>query len=111
MQHQDWNNITFNNIKDQQNKKNYDKTISQKKSNNDFELKPPPSLSKNIIQARNAKGLKQSELSKIAGISNTILQRWESGKEFPNNQQISTLEKILGIKLPRLTKVKKDTQT
>lgn len=108
MEHQDWNNITFNTKKDQINEKNKNKLLSQKISNNDYELKPSPSLSKNIIQARNTKGLKQSDLSKLLGISNIILQRWESGKEFPNNQQIANLEKNLGIKLPRLIKVKKD---
>lgn len=108
MQHQDWNNIVFTNKQDTNLKKSKDKVISQKLSNNNFELKPPPSLSKSIIQARNTKGLKQIDLSKQAGISNLILQRWESGKEFPNNQQIANLEKILGIKLPRLIKVKKE---
>lgn len=108
MQHQDWNNVTFTPKKDQTDKKHKDKSISQKASNFDYELKPSSSLSKTIVQARNTKGLKQSELSKQFGISNLILQRWESGKEFPNNQQIANLEKILGTKLPRLVKVKKD---
>ena len=108
MQHQDWNNITFTPKKNEIDKKNKDKTISQKGTNIEFELKPPPSLSKTIIQARNTKGLKQTDLSKQLGISNLILQRWESGKEYPTNQQIANLEKILGTKLPRLIKVKKD---
>lgn len=108
MDHQDWNKITFNSKKHEINEKNKNKLLSQKISNNDFELKPSPCLPKNIIQARNSKGLKQSDLSKLLGISSIILQRWESGKEFPNNQQIANLEKNLGIKLPRLIKVKKD---
>ena len=108
MQHQDWNNITFTPIKDENHKKYKDKSISQKGSNIEFELKPSPCLSKKIIQARNTKSLKQIELSKQLGISNLILQRWESGKEYPTNQQIANLEKILGTKLPRLLKVKKD---
>lgn len=108
MQHQDWNNITFTPKKDEIDKKNKDKSISQKSTNIEFELKPTPSLSKTIIQARNTKGLKQTDLSKQLGISNLILQRWESSKEHPTNQQIANLEKILGTKLPRLIKVKKD---
>lgn len=108
MQHQDWTNITFTPNKDETNKKNKDKLISQKLSSKDYELKPSPMLSKTIIQARNTKGLKQTDLSKQIGISNLILQRWESGKEFPNNQQIANLEKTLGTKLPRLIKIKKD---
>ena len=106
--HQDWNNITFTPKKDDMTIKNKNKSFSQKNSKIDFELKPSPSLSKTIIQARNTKGLKQSDLSKQLGISNLILQRWESGKEFPNNLQIANLEKILGTKLPRLVKEKKD---
>ena len=108
MQHQDWNNITFTPNKDEKEKLYKNKSISQKPSNNSFELKPSSSLSKNIIQARNSKGLKQIDLSKQLGVSNLILQRWESGKEFPNNQQIANLEKILSTKLPRLLRVKKD---
>ena len=108
MQHQDWNNITFTPKKDETNKKYKAKSISQKNSNLDYELKPQLSLSKTIMQARNTKGLKQTDLSKLIGISNLILQRWESGKEFPNNQQIANLEKILETKLPRLLKIKKD---
>ena len=108
MQHQDWNNITFTPKKDQIEKKNKDKSISQKESNIEFEFKAPPTLSKTIIQARNTKCLKQTELSKLLGVSNLILQRWESNKEYPTNKQIANLEKILGTKLPRLLKVKKD---
>tara|TARA_Y100000816_G_C25841499_1_gene439754 strand:- start:84 stop:419 length:336 start_codon:yes stop_codon:yes gene_type:complete len=107
MLHQDWNNITFNSKKDESNKKNYNKIVSQKIPSDSFELKPPPNLCKIIIQARNNIGLKQIELSKKVGISNILLQRWESGKEFPTNQQIASLEKILNNKLPRLVKVKK----
>lgn len=108
MLHQDWNSVTLTSKKDLSEKKNKDKSISQKPFNNDYVLKPSPSLSKTISQARNTKGLKQSDLSRLVGISNILLQRWESGKEFPNNQQIANLEKILGSKLPRLVKVKKD---
>tara|TARA_Y100000816_G_C26090112_1_gene575950 strand:- start:1293 stop:1628 length:336 start_codon:yes stop_codon:yes gene_type:complete len=108
MLHQDWNNIIFTPKKDENDKKNQNKFISQKQSSNNFELKPPPNLSKMIIESRNKKGHKQAELSKLAGISNILLQRWESGKEFPNNQQIAMLEKVLNTKLPRLMKVKKD---
>ena len=108
MDHQDWNNITFTPKKDLIDKKNKDKSISEKGSNIQYEFKAPLSLSKTIIQARNTKGLKQTDLSKQLGVSNLILQRWELGKEFPSNQQIANLEKILGSKLPRLLKVKKD---
>ena len=108
MHHQDWNNITFTPKSDLIDKKNKDKSISEKGSNIHYEFKAPLSLSKTIIQARNTKGLKQTDLSKQLGVSNLILQRWELGKEFPSNQQIANLEKIVGSKLPRLLKVKKD---
>ena len=63
---------------------------------------------KKIFKKKLSIETKQIELSKQLGISNLILQRWESGKEYPTNQQIANLEKILGTKLPRLLKVKKD---
>ena len=107
MLHQDWNNITFTTKKDKLESINKDKNLSQKKSNQNYELKAPSNLSKSIIQARNTKSLKQDDLAKTIGVSSIVYKRWESGKENPTNLEIAKLEKILGIKLPRLIKVEK----
>ena len=107
MHHQDWNTVTFTNKKDKLESTSKNINVSQKKPNENYELKAPPSLFKCIIQARNAKSLKQDDLAKSIGISNIIYKRWESGKENPSNLEIAKLEKVLGVKLPRLIKVEK----
>ena len=57
------------------------------------------------MQSRNALNKTQKELSNDIGISQQILSRWESGKEFPTNLQIANIEKYLKVKLPRGKKI------
>lgn len=106
MQHQDWNTVTFNNVSETKKREEYKKINSNKTSNpNDFTLEAPTNLGKIISQARTAKNINQKQLSASIGVSQQILSRWESGKETPNNSQIATIEKHLGVKLPRCKKV------
>ena len=106
MEHQDWNNITFNTSS--HNKREEAKKIHSNKVNNDPEqvrLEAPKQLGQSISQARTTKGKTQKILATELGISQQIISRWESNKEIPNNQQIAAIEKNLGIKLPRCKKV------
>ena len=112
MEHQDWNNITFN-TKTEREKINKSKEQTKEISNKQFnpettKLEAPSNLGQTISQARLAKGLNQGALAKQSGISKQIISKWESNKETPDNSQIAKLEKLLGVKLPRCKKVKLD---
>lgn len=112
MEHQDWNNITFN-TKTEREKINKSKEQSKQVSNKQFnpettKLEAPLNLGQTISQARLAKGLNQDTLAKQSGISKQIISKWESNKETPDNNQIAKLEKLLGVKLPRCKKIKID---
>ena len=112
MEHQDWNNITFN-TKTEREKINKSKEQTKEISNKQFnpettKLEAPSNLGQTISQARLAKGLNQDALAKQSGISKQIISKWESNKETPDNSQIAKLEKLLGVKLPRCKKVKLD---
>ena len=37
-----------------------------------------------------------------------LYTKWEANKDIPTNEQISKMEKVLGIKLPRNKKIKID---
>ena len=107
MEHQDWNNVTFNN-KNNTKKHEKGKKLNNNKILNSEEVKieAPKDLGKLISQARNTKGKNQKELANLIGVNQQILGRWENNKEIPNNLQIATIEKVLGIKLPRTKKIK-----
>ena len=59
-----------------------------------------------LLQARNAKGLKQKDLAFQLGVKETVLSSWESGKAVPDNTSLQKMEKILECKLPRPPKIK-----
>ena len=104
LQHQDWNNITFNK-NNNSNTSNSNRTTNTKIEKNETKLDFPKELGKLIMQSRNALKKTQKELSNEIGISQQILSRWESGKEFPTNLQIANIEKNLKVKLPRGKKI------
>ena len=112
MKHQDWNNISLNN---KTNTKNYEqaKKIHSTKvlDIEEVKIEAPKDLGKLISQARTTKGKNQKELANLIGVNQQILGRWENNKEVPTNLQIANIEKLLGVKLPRVKKIKttKDT--
>ena len=95
---QDWNTVTINS------KKTEKKTFHGPRPDVEKVIIVPKDLSKNISQARAAKGFSQKDLAGKVGLSSQVLSKWESGKEVPSNAEISKLEKFLGVKLPRTTK-------
>jgi len=101
-QHQDWNNIIFNKKNTNTNNTN---TNNSNSNSNEKKIDFPKELGKLIMQSRNALNKTQKELSNEIGISQQILSRWESGKEFPTNLQIANMEKLLKVKLPRGKKI------
>ena len=112
MSHQDFNPIIFNTTnKTNNNEKNKEiqKNISQKETNlENIKIESAKKLGQLISQARTTKGLNQKQLSSQLGISSIVLSRWELEKEIPTNNDISKIEKILNIKLPRNKKIKTD---
>ncbi len=106
MEHQDWNNVTFNksnlNKRTQATKINSNKVLNQE----EVKIEAPKGLGKLISQARTTKKKNQKELATLIGVNQQILARWENNKEIPNNLQITIIEKILEIKLPRIKKIK-----
>ncbi|OAY77725.1 multiprotein-bridging factor 1b-like [Ananas comosus] len=56
-------------------------------------------LKRNIMQARLDKKLTQAQLAQMINEKPQIIQEYESGKAIPNQQLISKLERVLGVKL------------
>lgn len=108
MDHQDWKPILLNNTKNKINEPYVNNSHNSHKTENDIEIKMevPKQLYQIISQARNSKKKTQKELASELGISSIILNKWESGKEVPSNNDIAKIEKILAIKLPRIKKIK-----
>ena len=103
-QYQDWNNIFFDK-KNSNTNKNTNNNANINNTSNEKKIDFPKELGKLIMQSRNALNKTQKDLSNDIGISQQILSRWESGKEFPTNLQIANIEKYLKVKLPRGKKI------
>ena len=101
---QDWNQVTLTNKpsfvhKNINNSPNLDE---------DIKIEVPKNLQQLISQGRTSKSLTQKQLSTQLGVALQVMSRWESGKEVPSNCDISKIERILGVKLPRTKKIKLD---
>lgn len=105
MSHQDWKVVTFDKKK-QETKKQISSQLPSKKEYTLVNKELPLALQ----QARNAKSLTQKALSNKLNLDSTDLNAWESGKRLPNNDVIARLSKELGVKLPRNTKVLKESE-
>lgn len=112
MEHQNWEHIVFNSKTDKElekkNKEKQNKLSNFTPSSESFKVEAPKNLGQLIAQARNAKKINQKSFASELQISTTILSRWETNKETPNNSEIAKIEKKLGVKLPRCKKVKND---
>eukprot|EP00244_Chara_vulgaris_P011872 TRINITY_DN602_c0_g1_i1.p1 TRINITY_DN602_c0_g1~~TRINITY_DN602_c0_g1_i1.p1 ORF type:complete len:143 (-),score=33.02 TRINITY_DN602_c0_g1_i1:113-541(-) len=56
-------------------------------------------LRKNLIAARMEKKLTQAQLAQQINEKPQVVQEYESGKAIPNQQIISKMERVLGVKL------------
>jgi len=59
-----------------------------------------------IMQARTARKMSQKDLAQALKVPVDLVNKYESGKVVPNNAFIVKIEKVLGTKLPRITKKK-----
>lgn len=58
-----------------------------------------------IMRARTAKSMTQKALATLCNVPAAVISEYESGKvSAPNNAFISKLERVLGAKLPRVSK-------
>lgn len=55
-----------------------------------------------IAQAREHKGLNQSELARAMGVTPQAVQNWESGKASPRGTRLTELAKVLGVPVQEL---------
>tara|TARA_B100001093_G_C26056849_1_gene688787 strand:+ start:110 stop:466 length:357 start_codon:yes stop_codon:yes gene_type:complete len=116
MNHQDWNQVTFNTkIHSKKNLKKHEKKDEkkdEKKNDSEQEIKlvVPKNLPLLISQARTTKNKTQKILANELGVSVTIVNKWESNKELPTNSDIVKIENNLGIKLPRIKKIKENNK-
>jgi ribosome-binding protein aMBF1 (putative translation factor) len=104
MDHQDWNPVVLNNTTTKLKQASINKHVSQKASDDTLKVIAPPNLGKLMAQARGNKTRKN--IAQQLGIAETLLTRWETGKDIPNNADIAKIERALGVKLPRVKKAK-----
>ena len=69
-------------------------------------IEVPFHLGKSIEQARTAKKMTQLDLARALVVQPPIIKQYENGTAIPNNAFIAKIEKILGVKLPRVKKIK-----
>lgn len=105
MSHQDWKVITFD-TKKSPDKKQTSSQLPTKKEYTTVNKDLPLALQ----QIRNSKGLTQKILSNRMNIDKTDLNAWERGTRLPDNDTIARLSKELGVKLPKNTKVLKESE-
>lgn len=103
MSHQDWTNVTFSKPKSE---KKVQFTIPSKKDYVITNKELPLALQ----QARMAKGLTQKQLSSRLNIDSVDLNAWERGTRIPSNDIIAKLSRELCAKLPRNTRVLKESE-
>ena len=115
MSHQDWKPVVFTKnreyTKEEQEKFEKKKIEKlEKKKEEENEIKAPAKVSfelkKAIMQARLSKKLTQKELATRLNVPINTISGYESGKIVPNNSFIVKMERILGTKLPRVSKQK-----
>jgi putative transcription factor len=66
----------------------------------------PSNLGKMIEQARTTKKMTQQDLAKVLVVQASIIKQYENGTIIPNNAFIAKIEKVVGVKLPRVKKIK-----
>lgn len=56
-------------------------------------------VGKKIKEAREKKGIKQTDLAQMLECAQSALHYWENGKKAPSILYIKKIEKVLGVKL------------
>ena len=106
-QHQDWNEVVLR--KPVELKPSTNSGRSQEQKLDDVtEAKPMPKstqeLRVSLQKARIAKKLNQKQLAGLLGLNAPQIAKYENGKEVPSNAMLAKIERVLGVKLPRVKK-------
>lgn len=56
-------------------------------------------ISANLINERNKKGLTQTEVGKLIGVKKTTYATWEQSKSMPSVETLYTLAKLYGVSM------------
>ena len=83
---------------------NYDEYLAQQMKNEDFRkeyeaLEPEFAIIQALIDARNAEGLTQKELSQRPGIAQSDISKLENGNANPSIRTLQRLAEAMGKKL------------
>ena len=85
-----------------------EEAIKMAKLDNDNETTKVKTVTKSFSNAmrdaRVAKGLKQKDLANRAQLPVADIQKYENGSATPNQQQISKIQRVLGVNLSKLNK-------
>lgn len=85
-----------------------EQSIKMAKLDNDMETTRVTTVTKSFSNAmrdaRTAKGLKQKDLANRAQLPVADIQKYENGSATPNGQQISKIQRVLGVNLSKLNK-------
>lgn len=65
-------------------------------------------IGKLIGEIRKEKGMKQSELAELLGVTSKTVSRWETGKYMPDLSLFVDISEILGITLNELIRWRKN---
>merc|ERR1711920_562269 len=60
-----------------------------------------------LMQARTAKKWSQEQLARMLNVKPNVITQYEQGKVVPNGQLIAKMNRVLGVKLPKIRKPKK----
>lgn len=63
---------------------------------------------KALMQARQKKNMTQAQLAQQCGVKSSVINQYEQGKVVPEQALISKMNRVLGTKLPKIQKPKKD---
>jgi len=61
-----------------------------------------------IQKGRQGKGWNQKQFAEALQVKPDVVKDYEAGKAIPDNSFIAKMERVLGVKLPRAAKVKKN---
>tara|TARA_Y100000389_G_C17468694_1_gene528175 strand:+ start:4147 stop:4482 length:336 start_codon:yes stop_codon:yes gene_type:complete len=107
MSHQDWTPFVMQKRTTQKKEqKTSQKKVSQLAENIETKFIPASDFKVKMMQARVAKKMTQKDLAAKMNVPITQIQKWESGKIVPTNQQIAKVSRAIGVELPRCKKIK-----
>lgn len=63
-----------------------------------------------IAQLRRERGLNQTELAELLGVTNKAISRWETGRGYPDIETLPKISEVLNISIPELLSGERETE-